>query len=167
MYDEVSESVAFDQNWGILKTRMNQRGITWKWILTIFKCKMNATDSYSGKCRWKNEVICLISMLPSWVMVLKLSKKVHFMQFCANLSKKLDSVKAISLFASESSHYTLSESGMVYRGLSHCSCRRATSWGEGGRSPQPFFENRKKVPWSCKKVPWFWKNVSCLCVSMG
>ena len=36
-----------------------------------------------------------------------------------------------------------------------------------GRSPLPFFKNRKKVPWFCKKVPWFWKNVPCLCASVG
>ena len=52
-------------------------------------------------------------------MVLKLSKKVHFLQFCADLSKKSKSVKAIYIYASESSHYTLSENDMVYRGLSH------------------------------------------------
>ena len=35
----------------------------------------------------KNGIICLVSMFPSWVMVLKLSKKVHFSQFCAGLSQ--------------------------------------------------------------------------------
>ena len=69
----------------------------------------------------KNAVIGLVSMFPSWVMALKLSKKVHFLQFCADLSKKSKSVKAIYIYASESSHYTLSENAMVYRGLSHCS----------------------------------------------
>ena len=67
----------------------------------------------------KNGVICLVSMFPSWVMVLKCSKKVHFMQFCADLSKKPKSLKAIFMYASESSHDTLLENGMVYRGLSH------------------------------------------------
>ena len=67
----------------------------------------------------KNGVICLVSMFPSWIMVCKLSKKVQFLQFCADLSKKSKSVKAIYIYASESSHYTLSENGMVYRGLSH------------------------------------------------
>ena len=52
-------------------------------------------------------------------MVLKLSKKVHFMQFCAGLSKKSKSVKVFFIYASESSHYTLPDNGMVYRGLSH------------------------------------------------
>ena len=40
------------------------------------------------KSRWKNGVICLVCMFSSWVMVLKLSKNVHFLQFCADLSKK-------------------------------------------------------------------------------
>ena len=71
------------------------------------------------KSGWKNGVICLVSMFPSWVMVCKLSKKGHFLQFCADLSKKSKSVKAIYIYASESSHYTLSENAMVYRSLSH------------------------------------------------
>ena len=81
-----------------------------KWMLQTVRAE---------KVDEKNGVICLVSMFPSWVMVLKLSKKVHFLQFCADLSKKSKSVKAIYIYASESSHYTLSENGMVYRGLSH------------------------------------------------
>ena len=49
----------------------------------------------------------------------KLPKKDHFLQFCADLSKKPKSVKALYIHASESSHYTLSENNMVYRVLSH------------------------------------------------
>ena len=64
-------------------------------------------------------VICLVCMFPIWVMVCKLSKKVHFLQFCAALSKK--SVELIYIYASESSHYTLSENVMIFGGLSHCS----------------------------------------------
>ena len=67
----------------------------------------------------KNVVIYLVSMFPPCVMVRKLSKKVHFLQFCADPSKKSKSVKTIYIYASECSHYTLSEKGMVYRGLSH------------------------------------------------
>ena len=64
-------------------------------------------------------VICLVSMFPSWVMVCKLSIKWHFLQFCADLSKKSKSVKAIYIYASESSHYTLSENAMDSSRLSH------------------------------------------------
>ena len=67
----------------------------------------------------KYGVISLVSIFSSRVMVLKLPKKVHFMQFCAYLSKKPKSVKAIYIHASESSHYTLLENDIVYRGLKH------------------------------------------------
>ena len=67
----------------------------------------------------KNGFICLVSMFPSWVMVRKLSKKVHFFQFCADFCKKCKSINAIYIDASESSHYTLSENGVVYRSPSH------------------------------------------------
>ena len=50
-------------------------------------------------------------------MVFRLSKKVHFLGLCTDLSKKPKSVKAIYIYASESSHCTLSENDMVYRGL--------------------------------------------------
>ena len=66
----------------------------------------------------KNEVICLVSIFSSRVMALKLSKKVHFLQFFADLSKKAKSVNAIYIYAS---HYTISENGMGNRGLSLCS----------------------------------------------
>ena len=85
----------------------------------FWNIKVNVRNSYSRKCRWKNGVICLVSMLPSWVAVLKLSKKVHFLQFSANLSQKPKSINAIYIYGSESSHYSLSENDMVYRGLSH------------------------------------------------
>ena len=76
-----------------------------KWILQTVR---------SEKVDEKNGVICLVSMFPSWVMVLKLSKKVHFLQFCADLSKKSKSIKAIYIYASERSRYALSENGIVY-----------------------------------------------------
>ena len=77
---------------------------------------MNVTN-IAEKVNEKNGVISLVSMFPSWLMVCKLSKKVHFLQFCADLSKK--SVELIYIYASESSHYTLSENVMVCSGLSH------------------------------------------------
>ena len=64
-------------------------------------------------------VIGLVSMFPTWVMVCKLSKKVHFLQFCADLSKKSKSVEAIYIYASESTHFTYSENATISRSLSH------------------------------------------------
>ena len=40
----------------------------------------------------KNEVLCLVSMFPFWVVVCKFSKKVHFLQR-ADLSKNLSLLK--------------------------------------------------------------------------
>ena len=47
-------------------------------------------------------------------MVHKLSKEMYFLQFCADFSKKFKFVKAIYIYVSESSYYTLSENDMVY-----------------------------------------------------
>ena len=46
-------------------------------------------------------------------MVLKLSKEVYFLQFCADLSKKSRSIKAIYKYVSGRSRYPLSENGIV------------------------------------------------------
>ena len=58
-------------------------------------------------------------MFPSWVMVLKLSKKVHFLQFCVDFSKKPKSIKAIYIYASERSRYALSENCIVYYAMTY------------------------------------------------
>ena len=73
----------------------------------------------SRKGIWKNGFTCLVSMFPSWVIVFKLSKKVQFLQFCVDLSKKFKTLKATYIHASESSYYILSKNDMVYRGLGH------------------------------------------------
>ena len=65
------------------------------------------------KADGKNGVIWLSSMFPFWVVVLKLSKKLHFLQFCADLSTISESVTAIYIYASESSYYALSENDIV------------------------------------------------------
>ena len=43
----------------------------------------------------------------------------HFLQICANLSKKSKSIKAVYLYPFERPHYTLSENSMFYRNLSN------------------------------------------------
>ena len=66
-----------------------------KWMLQIVRAEK--VDGING-------VICLVFMFPSWIIVLKLSKKVPFLKFCADLSKKHKSVKAIYIYASEKSY---------------------------------------------------------------
>ena len=82
-----------------------------KWILQTVR---------SEKVDEKNGVICLVSMFPSWVMVLKLSKKVHFLQFCADLSTESRSIKAIFIYVFGRYRYALSENGSVYYEITYC-----------------------------------------------
>ena len=58
----------------------------------------------------KNGAICLVSMFPSWVMVLKLPE----------FSKKSNSIKSIYIYASERSHYPISENGIAYYAITYC-----------------------------------------------
>ena len=74
--------------------------------------KTNITNSYSSKSKWKNGVICVISFFPSWVMVLKLPKIVHFLQICADLSKKPKSIKANFFYPFERPHHAFSENSI-------------------------------------------------------
>ena len=97
------ELVAFALNWGILQTRMDQR---WDYIKINFdyfqiKKKRMLQTVRAEKLDKKIRVICLVSMFLTWVMACKLSKKMHFLQFCADLSKKYKSVEAIHIYVSE------------------------------------------------------------------
>ena len=79
------------------------------WLVSIQKLMLQTVKA--EKVDERDGVICLASMFLTWVMVLKLS----FLQFCADLSKKPKPVKAICMYWSDSSHYTLSENDIVYR----------------------------------------------------
>ena len=70
-----------------------------KWMLQTMRTE---------KADEKNAVVCLVSVFPSWVMVLKLSKKEHFLKFCAELSKKSKSIKAMYVYEAEKSRYARS-----------------------------------------------------------
>ena len=53
-------------------------------------------------------------------MVLKFSKKVHFLQCFADLRKKSKSIKAVYIKASERSRYALSGNVIVYYAMTYC-----------------------------------------------
>ena len=87
-FDELSKSVAFGEievfyrpEWNeVMNLKMNLKYFQiQKWMLQADRAE---------KVDEKNGVICVVFMFPSWVMILELSKKVHFFQFCADLSKK-------------------------------------------------------------------------------
>ena len=59
-------------------------------------------------------------MFHSSVMVLKLSKIVDFLQFCANLSKTSKFSKTIYKYAFERPRYALSENRIVYYAITYC-----------------------------------------------
>ena len=64
----------------------------------IFQIKKRVSQTFTAqKVHEKNWVDCLTSFFPSRVMVLKLPKIVHFLQPCADLSKKSKSIRAIYL----------------------------------------------------------------------
>ena len=75
-----------------------------KWILQAGKAEKDE----------KNGVICVVFMFPSWVMILKLLKKVHFFNFVLTSAKIYNYVKAIYIYASETSCYALSENVIAY-----------------------------------------------------
>ena len=63
-------------------------------------------------------------MFPSWFMVFKLSEKEHFLQFCADISSKSKSVKAIYIYTfyiyTYIPYYALSENGIIYYAMTYC-----------------------------------------------
>ena len=93
-YDGLSESVAFAQNWGILQTRMDQRRNHMKMNFDNFQRQKWVLQTLGAeKVDEKNRFICLASMFPSWVMALKLSKKVHFCNFVLTSARNLSLLK--------------------------------------------------------------------------
>ena len=59
-------------------------------------------------------------MFPSKLRSLNCQKKVLLLQFCADLSKKCKSIKAIYIHASERTHYVLSGNGIVCYAMTYC-----------------------------------------------
>ena len=102
--DEPSKSVAFVQKLRYIHTRKDQGGDHMKINFECFQLqKWTLPTVRVETADGENGVICLVFMFPSWVMVLNLPKKVHLLQFCADLSKKSKSIKAICIYAFESS----------------------------------------------------------------
>ena len=70
---------------------------------------MTVTNNWSGKVdeqKWGDFSSFHVSFLSYGSQIVQ---KVQFLLFCADLSKESKSVKAIQIYASESSYYALSE----------------------------------------------------------
>ena len=79
------------QTSGTLQTRMDQCGRRhenefWQFSNT----KVNIREQLELKDKIKNGVSCLVSFFPSWVMVLKLPKIVHFCKLVLILARNLN-----------------------------------------------------------------------------
>ena len=67
----------------------------------------------------------------------------HFLQFCADLTKKSKSIKAIYIYASERSRYALSENGTVYYAMTYCKIPQL--WAKATNSDNSSYFSRKKT----------------------
>ena len=93
---------------------MGQRGDTVKINFSNFQMEKWVSETVRArKTDEKNGVIFQIFMSPSWVMILKLSKIVSFLQFFADFSFKSKTVIAVYVYALESSR-SLLENGIGY-----------------------------------------------------
>ena len=81
-----------------------------KWMSQTVKAK---------KVSGKNGVIWVVSMFPAKIMVLKLSKKLHFLQFVLISARNLSILKQFK-YISERSRFGLSENGIVYYAMIYC-----------------------------------------------
>ena len=83
--------------------------------------KINMTNR-AQKVDDKNGIICLVFFFSSWVIVLNCQKKImHFLQICADRSKKSNFINAIYLYPFERPQHALSEKIVFYMGLRNSS----------------------------------------------
>ena len=98
------------KNCGILQSRMDQRGNHMK---MNFKFRNECYKQVSVKKQMK-KLGPFLQFLCSLPELCSLNYQKSFWQFCAELSKKSKSIKAIYIYASEGSRNALSENCIVY-----------------------------------------------------
>ena len=119
-FDELSRSVVFGETEVFYRPEWIE-GMNLKMNLKYYQIqKWMLQPDRAEKVDEINGVICVVFMFPSWVMILKLSKKVHFFNFVLTSAKKSKYVKAIYIYASETSRYALSENVIVYYAITSC-----------------------------------------------
>ena len=92
-YDELSELVAFTQNWGILQTRMDQRGNHMKINFDYFQIQKWMLQKVSRKIRWKMGSFVKFSCFLSELWSLNCQKKDIFCSFMQTWAKNLRQLK--------------------------------------------------------------------------
>ena len=116
------ESVIFSTEMFILQTRTYCKvGNQWDWQFKFLKCKNEIiTTDRAQRVDEKNDVICLV-MFTSKVMVIRMSKMAHLMNFYLNTEKNRPSLGkwVTNLNASERSYLALLQNTMDYGVLSY------------------------------------------------
>ena len=116
------ESVIFSTEMFILQTRTYCKvGNQWDWHFKFLKCKNEIiTTDRAQRVDEKNDVICLV-MFTSKVMVIRMSKMAHLMNFYLNTEKNRPSLGkwVRNLNASERSYLALLQNTMGYGVLSY------------------------------------------------
>ena len=95
MHNELSELVAFLSKIGVFyRPEWTKLGTTWKLIFKYFQVQKWMLQTIRAvKVFEKYGVISLVSMFSFWVMVFELSKKIQFLQICADLARNLSLLK--------------------------------------------------------------------------
>ena len=100
---------------------MNQRGDHMKMNFEYFQIQKWMLQTVRAEKLDKiNWVICPVSMFPSWVMVFKLSKKVHFCNFVLTSARNLSLLKQFTYMPTGRLRYVLSENGIAYYTMAYC-----------------------------------------------
>ena len=109
------------QNSGILQIRINQREDPMKTNFDIFQIQKWISQTVRAqKVGEKNGVIYLVSFFPSWVLVLKLPKIVHFCKFVLTSARNLNLLKQF-IYIHLKNVIMLFQKIVFYRGMNNSS----------------------------------------------
>ena len=116
----ICQICSFWRKWGILQTRMDRNNEFENEFKVFLNSEMNFTSRQSRKSRWKKWCHLCSFHVPFLSYDPEIVKKVHFFNFVLTSAKKSKYVKAIYIYASETSRYALSENVIVYYAMTSC-----------------------------------------------
>ena len=111
---------SFWRNWGILQTRIDRSNEFENKFKVFSNSEMNLTSRYSRKSRWKKWSHLCSFHVPFLSYDPKIAEKSAFLNFVLTSAKKSKYVRAIYIYASETSRYVLSENVIVYYAMTSC-----------------------------------------------
>ena len=81
---------------------------------------MNVTSNKSVKSRWKDGVICLVPMFPSWVIVLRLHKKCILCNFVLTSARNIILLKKFTYMHPKGLVLHFQKMVIVYYAMTYC-----------------------------------------------